>query len=240
VGKLAIASPESAAALVAAAIPEARVIPLQEADDGGVSCDALAKLEPLAQRVDAVLAGPGMSGGETTLRFLHDLMPLFGRPTLILDALAMDSVRRLGRFDRPVLMTPHAGEMAHLTGERKEDIRADPLSIAGRYAKAWNAVIALKGVQTCIATPDGRLWHHSGAVPGLAASGSGDVLAGVVAALAARGASLEQAAAWGVTLHARAGRQLERRLGTVGYLARELAAEIPGLLDKISTPSTEA
>ena len=80
------------------------------------------------------------------------------------------------------------------------------------------------------ATADGRQWCHAGGNTGLAISGSGDVLAGLIAGLAARGAPLEQAAAWGVALHAMAGEQLALRHGPLGYLAREISAEVPALL----------
>jgi hypothetical protein len=112
------------------------------------------------------------------------------------------------RFPRPVLLTPHAGEMAHLTGQSKADLQADPAGAERQAAASWNAVVALKGALTCIATPDGRCWQHQGGNIGLAVSGSGDTLAGMVAGLAARGAPLEQAAAWGVALPARAGDNL--------------------------------
>jgi NAD(P)H-hydrate repair Nnr-like enzyme with NAD(P)H-hydrate dehydratase domain len=97
-------------------------------------------------------------------------------------------------------------------------------------ARNWNAVVALKGATTFIASPRGQVWRHSGGQPGLATSGSGDVLAGVIAGLAAQGAPLEQAGAWGVVLHAMAGARLARKLGPLGYLARELAGEIPALM----------
>jgi NAD(P)H-hydrate repair Nnr-like enzyme with NAD(P)H-hydrate dehydratase domain len=84
-----------------------------------------------------------------------------------------------------------------------------------------------------IATPDGDCWRHVGGQL-LGTSGSGDVLAGIIVGLAARGAPLEQAAVWGVALHARAGQALAERLGPIGYLARELPAQIPMLLDQLA------
>jgi NAD(P)H-hydrate repair Nnr-like enzyme with NAD(P)H-hydrate dehydratase domain len=89
-------------------------------------------------------------------------------------------------------------------------------------ARRWNAVVALKGAQTVIATPEGKVWCHQGGNCGLATSGSGDTLAGAIGGLAARGAALAQACAWGVVLHARAGELLAGQRGPVGYLAREL------------------
>jgi hydroxyethylthiazole kinase-like uncharacterized protein yjeF len=154
--------------------------------------------------------------------------PCAGTP-LILDAAAMHAGRPDG-FDGPMLLTPHAGELAGLTGDSKQDILAQPEAAARRAAQRWRAVVALKGAVTAIAHPAGQLWRHEGGNTGLAISGSGDVLAGLIAGLAARGAPLEQAAAWGVALHAMAGEQLSLRHGPLGYLAREISAEVPALL----------
>jgi ADP-dependent NAD(P)H-hydrate dehydratase len=233
-GKLVIATPPSAAPVVAAAVPEARVIALPEASDGGPSFAGLAALQAIAGDTAALLVGPGMMGRESTVSFVRLLLPVFRDATVLLDALAMDAVESLPRFDQPVLLTPHAGEMAHLTGRDKEELQDEPGAIALRQATAWHATVVMKGPTTCIAAPDRRLWSHSAHAPGLGTSGSGDVLAGLIAGLAARGAPCEQAATWGVALHARAGRALAARLGVVGYLARELAAQVPGLMAALS------
>jgi hydroxyethylthiazole kinase-like uncharacterized protein yjeF len=229
-GKLVVATPQSAAQAVALALPEARVIALPEGPDGSPTAFALPLLQDLGSSTAALLVGPGMVGREGTLAFVQSLLPLFAQATILLDALAMDTVLSAGRFAQPVILTPHAGEMAHLTGRDKEDLQEDALAVAMRQAAAWNAVVALKGATTAIATPDQRAWTHEAQAPGLGTSGSGDVLAGLVAGLAARGAAPEQALAWGVALHARAGIALAQRHGMVGYLARELAAEVPALM----------
>ena len=156
------------------------------------------------------------------------------RAAVVVDALAMDVVLDVRRFERTPLLTPHAGEMAHLTGRDKEDLQQQPGAIALRQAAAWNTTVIMKGPTTCIAAPDQRQWTHSAHAPGLGTSGSGDVLAGLVAGLAARGASPEQASAWGVALHARAGQALAARTGVIGYLARELAAEVPALMSALA------
>lgn len=235
-GKLVIATARSAAQTVAGSVPEARVIALPETSDGGPSMHALPLLQPLAGHVAAVLIGPGMVGREVTLALVQALLPLLRDVPVILDALAMDIVRSLPRFAQPVLLTPHAGEMAHLTGEEKEDLKEEPLAMARRCAAGWNAAVALKGATTIVARPDGAAWRHTLEVPGLGTSGSGDVLAGLVVGLVARGAPLEQAAAWGVALHARAGQALAKRHGTIGYLARELPGEVPALMHALATP----
>ena len=93
-------------------------------------------------------------------------------------------------------------------------------------------MVALKAGETVIATPDGALLLYPGGGVGLATGGSGDVLAGIIGGLLARGAAPLVATAWGVWLHGEAGRRLGERLGPIGFLARELLAEIPGLMHR--------
>lgn len=247
-GKLTIATGRSVAQLVALAIPESRVLGLAENDAGGFTVEAVAALDPLADKISAILIGPGMQDEAATARLVHALLPrLDGSDTkVLLDAEAMGALLHPPagqppfRFHAPVLLTPHAGEMAHLTGIAKDEIGAAPDRHALEAAQRWNAVVALKGARTVIAAPGGERWQHEGGNVGLATSGSGDVLAGVIAGLAARGAGLAQAAAWGVALHARAGERLAERFGRLGYLARELCDVIPALLEQAAGDSAEA
>lgn len=229
-GKLVIATPASAAPTLAAAMPEARVLALPESADGGLLPGGLEQLAPLAAATAAVVAGPGMIDSTCTPRFIEKLLPLFAHSTVLLDALAMDCIARVGRFRQPLILTPHAGEMAHLTGRDKDSVQDQAHGTACALARSWNAVLALKGADTVIADPAGGCWLHRSRTPGLGTSGSGDVLAGIIGGLAARGASPQQAAVWGVALHARAGQALAQRTGSVGYLARELPGEIPALM----------
>jgi ADP-dependent NAD(P)H-hydrate dehydratase len=257
-GKLTVATEASVAALVAQAIPEARVIGLRETQQGGLIPTEAARLPT---QFDAVLIGPGMQDESAATAFAAAVLERFASTPVVLDATAMGIVRPLQHgsttrrsfrdrperrsdettavdtraFSSPVLLTPHAGEMAHLTGSTKDSIQADPASVAREWAARWRAVIALKGPTTFIATPEGELWRHSGGNAGLAISGSGDTLAGIIAGLVARGASLPQASVWGVALHALAGAALEERIGPLGYLARELSGEVPRLLQAIAT-----
>jgi len=244
-GKLTVATGASVAQLVALAMPEARVIGLAESEAGGFLPDAIARLDPLADRVNAVLIGPGMQDEAAAAELVHGLLErLHGSDTaIVLDACAMGTLLHAPegwaegeafRFRQPVILTPHCGEMAHLTSIDKDDIAAGPDARALAAAAAWNAVVALKGARTVIAAPDGAMWQHEGGNVGLAISGSGDTLAGIIAGLAARGATLGQAACWGVALHARAGERLAARMGVLGYLAREISDEIPALLESVA------
>ena len=253
-GKLTIATGASVAQLVALALPEARVIGLAETGEGGFTEAAVGKLDPLTDKVNAMLIGPGMQDEAATAVLVRALLPRLeaSNTSVVLDACAMGVILSAGgkpradaddadadanfRFNLPVIVTPHAGEMAHLTGASKEDIAADPDGHAARAARRWNAVVALKGARTLVNTPDGARWQHEGGNIGLAISGSGDTLAGIVAGLAARGADLAQAACWGVALHARAGELLAERFGVLGYLARELPDEVPALMERFARP----
>lgn len=253
-GRLTVACTADAARSVAAALPEARVIALQVDADGTLRSLPEALLGEL-RGADAVLVGPGMRPESAVVALVRRLLPYVQPETaLVLDAAAMGAIvaRPAGghrgdgndHHDRDAaspgcpartVLTPHAGEMASLlsmdgVSTDKAAVCADSERVALRAAQRWRAVVALKGAITYIAAPDGRQWCHRHSVPGLGTSGSGDVLAGLVAGLAARGASAEQAAAWAVALHARAGRLLAERLGPLGFLARELPAVVPGLM----------
>ena len=233
-GKLTVATVASMAAGFALSHPEARIVALPETEGGGFAPDGLAKIETLLGQVEAVLVGPGLMDSTATRAFTRRVVKRTTRAAIVLDALAMDMVIDVRRFERPLLLTPHAGEMAHLLGVQKELVVGDPERYARESALRWNAVVALKGARTFIATPDGGCWCHASTHVGLATSGSGDALAGIIAGLATRGAPLAQAAAWGVALHSRAGRALAERIGSIGYLASELSAEVPRLMQRLA------
>jgi hydroxyethylthiazole kinase-like uncharacterized protein yjeF len=234
-GKLSIATAASVAPQIGIMVPEARVIGLAETPDGGLLGEGVRSLREACQQASAILIGPGLQDETASCQLVHALLPHCTHAPLILDASAMCFARDGWRFDSPVLLTPHAGELAGLTGADKDDINARQEAAARLGAQRWQATVALKGALTVIATPAGQQWRHHGGNTGLAISGSGDVLAGLIAGLAARGATLEQAAAWGVALHAMAGEQLSLRHGPLGYLAREISAEVPALLRSLAT-----
>ena len=231
-GKLTIATAASIAVATAFAVPESRTIALAESKDGAMTAlgkDDSDMLATLRDKIDAVLVGPGMQNEATCAAIAHGIAKLFPAVPLILDAYAMSAVREQ-RFDTAPVLTPHAGEMAHLTGLAKETILADPINAALEAASRWHAIVVLKGPTSVIAAPDGKCWLHEADNAGLATSGSGDVLAGIIGGLAARQLPLQSASLWGVILHAQAGASLSRRQAPLGYLARDISAEIPDVL----------
>lgn len=237
-GKLQVATVRSAATGLALAVPEALVVPLAQDRAGEIAGPrAVAALRTHASATDALLIGPGMSAMPSAASLVRALASLLANEaTLVLDGAAVVSLAdrsdALASLGGRVVLTPHLGEMASLLGVDKKDVAADPADAARHAAEAFSAVVALKGADTWIADPDGTLLQYDGGSVGLGTSGSGDTLAGIVTGLAARGAAPLTAAAWGVWAHGSAGRALARRMATVGFLARELLAEVPALVGR--------
>jgi hydroxyethylthiazole kinase-like uncharacterized protein yjeF len=241
-GRLRIATCRSAAPHLGVAVPEALVAGLDETPGGGIAPDEADRLADRANRCDALLLGPGMANGdgEASLFARRLLAKVESGPGVVLDAAALPEPRDGGaavlrRHAGRVVLTPHAGEMAKLLGAPREEVLGDPLGAARRAAAALGAVVAMKGGCTFIVSPQGEAWSCDQGNVGLATSGSGDTLAGVVAGLLARGASPVQATLWGVFLHGEAGNRLARKRGPVGFLARELLAEIPSIMAELDS-----
>jgi ADP-dependent NAD(P)H-hydrate dehydratase len=236
-GKVRICAGSSIAQLVAQAVPEARVIGLPETKTGAIALRAVAKIVEHAEGARAVLIGPGMIDERGIARLMKSVLPRIRRATLVLDAGALTFLYQephgLHKLDAATIITPHAGEMASICGRDKEAVQRDAALTAREAAHELRAVVALKGRETFIAAPQGETYCNRAGNVGLATAGSGDALSGIIAGLAARDAEALQAAVWGVHLHARAGDRLARRMGRLGFLARELLAEIPPLMSEL-------
>lgn len=236
-GKLQVATGASNAALVASSLPEARVFALPETRAGRLSRSACAELEEHLGKAQCVCVGPGMIEDESVARFVEATLRMCRDVPVVLDAggvaclnAGRDLLHALGGR---AVVTPNADELAEIYGEEFAE-REGAHEAALRAASEFRAVFVLKGRETFIASPGGETFVNRAGGVGLATSGSGDVLAGVIAGLVARGAEPARAAAWGVHLHALAGERLARRVGPLGFLARELPAEIPPLMAELS------
>jgi ADP-dependent NAD(P)H-hydrate dehydratase len=237
-GKLQVATCRSIAQAVAIAVPEARVIALPETKAGAIALSAAGKIIEHARSAQAMLLGPGMIGEDAIVRLLKEVLPEVDGVPLVLDAGALVCVEHdeecLHTLKGEVVLTPHAGEMSRMLGMDKEAVARDASGTAQRAAKLLRAVVTLKGAETFISAPTGETYCNRTGNVGLATSGSGDTLSGIITGLAARGAAPVQAAVWGVHLHGRAGNRLARRVGPLGFLARELLAEVPSLMAQLS------
>lgn len=233
-GKLQIATGRSVAIAVGAAVPEARVIALPETRRGGIAPAAVSELSELLPKASAVVIGPGMIDSDAAVRLLASVVPRIEDACLVVDAAPLEALSKdraaLHALGGKAIITPHAGEMAQITGLKKHEIQAAALVVARRAAAEMRAIVALKGEETFIVSPNGSAHVNQRGNVGLATSGSGDTLAGIIGGVAARGAAPLAAALWGVHLHACAGDRLAKRVGRIGFLARELPAELPALL----------
>ena len=235
-GKVRIATVSSAAAAVGTLVPEARVFGFDEAPSGDVSPQAAAAIGDLAAHADATVIGPGFVDPGDAADLVAALASSLTGP-VVLDALAsayVDGHPDLADLRGPCVLTVNPSELAKALDVDQDDIDADPADAVVRLVEHSGAVVLLGGENKLVAGPDGRSYRISAGGPGLAIAGSGDVQAGLVTGLLARGAEPVQAAVWGGWLHATAGDRLAARLGSLGFLTRELAGQVPSLLDELA------
>ena len=257
-GKLTLAVAESVAMQVAVALPECGAMGLPETAEGSVTGEGLDRISTYLDRADAILVGPGLDDPELAEELLRALLEreagsrgagsggegsgegnAGGGPAVVLDAYALGGLLKLGDQLDPwkgrLILTPNPKEAAILLEREVGDLAADVAEIADKF----QAVVSCQGL---IARPSGgdapeesELWQMTTGYGGLGTSGSGDVLAGAIAGLRARGTTGAQAACWGTHLHAAAADRLASRLGPLGFLARELADELPALMLELNT-----
>lgn len=238
-GRLTLAVPESTAVALAVQVPECGATPLPETAEGAVHPRAAEVLAEEVGRSRAVLVGPGLTDPDATSELLERLLPsVAADAVVVLDAMALGCLgARPGLADRVrgrLVLTPNGSEADRLLGDDSGSGGAaagDELAVAVRIAERFGAVVAHGGA---VAACDGRRWVDQTGQVGLGTSGSGDVLAGLVAGVAARGGDPAQAACWGAHLHGAAGDRLAARIGRLGFLARELLDEAPRVLAELS------
>ena len=234
-GKLQIATAASIAPGLGIAIPESRVIGCAETKEGCLAASEIPNIIGFAREAQAVAVGCGLEHGPPLEHLLDALLESGLDRPLVLDAAMLGCLapraETLRAWKGGATLLPHSREMARLLECEASDVEADPLAAARLATARFGAVALIKGRYSFIAAPDGRAFRFEGGGIGLATSGSGDVLAGIVGGLCARGADPLTATLWGVWLHGEAGRILTKRVGRVGFLARELLDLVPGLMD---------
>jgi hydroxyethylthiazole kinase-like uncharacterized protein yjeF len=247
-GKLTLAVAESVAVQVGVALPECGAIALPETSDGSVKADGLDRISSYLDKADAILVGPGLDDpdlAEELLRALLERESADRGPkdaegaAVVLDAFALGGLTKVEDQLEPwrgrLILTPNPKEAEILLGRDIGDLESDVAAVAERFG----AVVSCQGLVAQPPSPEGggepELWKITTGYGGLGTSGSGDVLAGAIAGLRARGTSGAQAACWGTHLHAAAADRLASRMGPLGFLARELADELPALMLELNT-----
>ncbi len=239
-GIVTLASVEPVLSAAVTRLPECCLCPCKEGAQGGISPESVPLIR--RQKATVLLLGPGLGGtaqsvarAAETRALVQQLLPGFAG-SAVLDADGLNAAAQLlaegGSLPHPageLVLTPHPGEMARLTGLSAAAIAANREGIAQRYARAWNAVVVLKGAHTVVVCPDGRLYVNPTGNPGLARGGSGDVLAGMLAAFLACGLPACEAAACAVYLHGAAADRAAAKHGEYGMLPHDILPELGAL-----------
>ncbi len=232
-GLVTAALPESLVPVVDGVMTEVMTSPLPETGQAVVGLEALAILDNLMNTVSVGAIGPGMSDHSEAAAVLQHILQHSGIPLVIdadgLNALA-GNTEVFKQRQVPIVLTPHPGEMARLTGKSIAEIQSHRLAIARQYALEWGVTLVLKGNKTVVADPAGNLFVNIIGNPGMATAGSGDVLCGIITGLIAQGLKATEAAVAGVYLHARCGDQVAEHKGQRGLVAGDLIAALPDIL----------
>jgi ADP-dependent NAD(P)H-hydrate dehydratase / NAD(P)H-hydrate epimerase len=227
-GLVTVAAPASLLHVIASHAPEYMTEALEETAEGTVDVSAAERV--LGLSADVIALGPGLGRGESVTAFVRDLLERTETP-LVLDADALNAFAEepgalVGREGRDVIITPHPGEMARLMGCTVDDVQADRPGIARDFAASHRVYVVLKGYRTLIATPDGKLFVNPTGSPGMATGGTGDVLAGMLAAWLAQLLDAEAACRLAVYLHGAAGELADADQGEISMTATDLVEHI--------------
>jgi NAD(P)H-hydrate epimerase len=236
-GMVTLGTAQSLLPILASKLTEVTYIPLPEADTGILASGAASVLQQHVPDYNVLLMGCGLGQNAEVVEFIKSTLftlPQTRSIPLILDADALNTLAQIPQWwqklDKDVILTPHPGEMARLTGVSLDKIQQERLGVAQKAAREWQKVVVLKGAYSIVAAPDGQTKISQVVNPGLASAGMGDVLTGIIAGLLAQGLSLFDAAACGVYLHGQAGNLVRQEMGDTGMLASDLLPMLPQVI----------
>lgn len=228
-----LALPASLAPALAAQGSEIVFLPQEETPTGSLGRGNRTYLQTMAEKMDIVVIGPGLSLEPETQELVRELTSSIGKPLIIdgdgLTALA-DHTSILKNRTTPAVLTPHLGEMSRLLKMPVAEIEADRIPLVKEAARRWQAIIVLKGPHSLIACPDGQVYINLSGNPGMATAGSGDVLPGTIAAMYGLGLPLAEAVRKGVFIHGLAGDIAALDKGADGITARDIMESLPEAL----------
>lgn len=188
-GLVTVGTAKSVLPTVAGFHPELMTEPLEETAEGTIAASALSRIEQLAAKKTVLAIGPGISRNEQTAEIVR-MLTTETKTAVVLDADGLNAFE--GRSDdlngrgRTLVLTPHPGEMARLTGLSIAAIQRDRVNVAREFAKQHKVILVLKGDRTIVAGPDGEAWANPTGNPGMATGGTGDILTGIVAGMLAQ------------------------------------------------------
>jgi NAD(P)H-hydrate epimerase len=231
-GYVTVAAPASVAPTIAAKLLEVMTVELPDDPETGPRRGSSRMAVERAARTQAMVLGPGLGRLPAAQKFVRDVAAHAKLP-LVLDADGLNAhaeeggLEQLARRSAPTVLTPHAGELGRLLGLPSAEIDAHRLEHACAAAAAAQAIVVLKGDDTLIAEPDGRVAISPGGAPALATAGTGDVLAGVTAAFLAKGVDPFTAVCAAVNTHLQAGIIAAEEIGAEGVIASDVIAALP-------------
>lgn len=237
-GVVRVAVAASVATRLAGIVPELTWMVLDEEAPGLIAPSGWRRVTTEASGYDAVVIGPGLGRQPAMQRRARRLVASLGVPAVI-DADGLNALAEGGRWwtglRAPLVLTPHPGEFARLTGADAppRDDDAARSRAASDAALRWRQVVVLKGASTIVAGPDGELLRSDVRSPALATAGTGDVLAGTTGAFLAGGLTPIAAAGCAVAIHGAAGLLAEDRIGRAGVMARDVAALLPEAMEQL-------
>jgi len=236
-GLVTLACPQSIQPVLASQLTEVMTVPLADSK-GEIGLLSYDDLLTLAEGKQALAIGPGLGLGEETSGLVRRLVEDSELPMVIdadgLTAFCGHTHIFDHQVDRQIVLTPHPGEMARLTGLPVDEIQANRFVVARDFAVRHSVVLVLKGARTLTASPDGRVHVNSSGHAGLASGGMGDVLTGLIGSLLAQGLDAMAAATLGVYLHGLAADRLLATFGDAGLLATDVMYELPAARQALS------
>ncbi len=218
--------------ILARSLPESVLIPC-ESKGGRYSRGSLPLLREGLKGAAALLIGCGLSVTPDTAYITRELA-LSSRVPVIIDAdginAVADDIEFIKQMKAPLVLTPHSGEMSRLCGRTVTEIEADRIGTARDFALKWGAHLVLKGANTLVATPEGKILVNMNGNAGMATGGSGDVLSGIMLTCLAQDSDITRAVSKAVYLHGAAGDIAAEHFGETSLLPRDMIAALPSLL----------
>ncbi|HHW18780.1 MAG TPA: NAD(P)H-hydrate dehydratase [Firmicutes bacterium] len=219
--------------ICASMVPEVMVLPCGDGPVFGPEEDILQRAVENIERSSAVVVGPGFGRGNSQAAFLKEILPSLSKVPCVMDADALFALKQLGGlsylagYEGNFILTPHPGELSRLLDISVSDLGKDRPGYARRASLESKSVVCLKGAGTCVADPSGHLFINTSGDPAMATAGSGDVLTGVIAALAAQGLTVRDSAWLGVFWHGLSGEKARLKKGSYGILAGDIIECLP-------------
>jgi NAD(P)H-hydrate epimerase len=253
-GLVTVATPRSALPTVAGFHPELMTEPLGETEAGTIATEALQEFERVAEGKTVLAIGPGISRHASTAEFVRRAVGT-SETSMVLDADGLNAfegraedltrTNRGGANGNPekhriLVLTPHPGEMARLTGLSIREIQRDRIQVARQFAEQHQLILVLKGDRTIVADTTGEAWVNATGNPGMATGGTGDILTGVVAGMLAQNRSRPfEAVLAAVYLHGLAGDVARDSMGEFALVATDLIAALPEAFRRVRTAAAQ-